>query len=182
MSKRVFEAWRGATLFKSGMGQVLICRHKNNGETEAGVFLVDAYCLGVKDAFFTRFETSKLESMLEKIFQLGGRESLSPACARKLVEDAVAYARSLGLGPHPDYKQAARVLGGINARECDTVFTFGHEGKPLYVQGPNDSPEFAQRVMTILGKRLGSENFHYLAGGPIEDELEAEEERPEKQA
>jgi hypothetical protein len=151
MSKRTYEAWRGAVLFETGIGQVLICRHKASGETEAGVFLVDVFCLGVKNGFYTKFPTAKLEAMLQEIFPAdGGAVSLSPACARKLVEDSVAYARSLGLEPHPDYKHAARVLGGINARECETVFTFGQEGKPLYIQGPHDSPELVERVMRSL--------------------------------
>jgi hypothetical protein len=138
-------------LFETGIGQVLICRHKSSGETEAGVFLVDVYCLGVKNGIYTRFPTAKLDEMVQKIFPAdGGAVSLSPACARKLVEDSIAYARNLGLEPHPDYKHAARVLGGIDARECETVFTFGHEGKPLYIQGPNDSPAIAERVLRTV--------------------------------
>src|SRR5205823_995245 len=96
------------------------------------------------------------------------------ACARKLVEDAVAYAAKLSFAPHPDYKAACRVLGGLDAGGCETVFTFGQDGKPFYIQGPHDSPAFAQRVMNSLASRCGEGNYHYIlpVGPPPEDESE----------
>jgi len=184
MSKRTFEAWHGATIFKAGIGQVLICRHDiNKAETEAGVFLVDMHCLGVKNGFYTRFPTSSLAEMREKIFRNeDGGVPISPACARKLVEDAVAYAHSLGFAPHADYKHAARVLGGLNARDCDQVFTFGRDGKPLYTQGPHDSDAFAHRVITVLRSRLGEGNYYYIrnVGGSFATMSEAEDSEDEE--
>ncbi len=177
MSKRTYEAWRSKDLFEKGIGNVLICRHKGGGETEAGIFLVDAYCLGVKDGFFTKFPTTDLRSILERIFRAEDPEPLTPACARKLVEDAVAYAQSFGLAPNPDYKKAARVLGGLSSRECDTTFVFGKDGKPFYIQGPNDSPVFAQRVLVTLQNRAGEGKYNYILGGPPSEEpLDQEEE------
>jgi hypothetical protein len=79
-----------------------------------------------------------------------------------LVEESIAYARSLGLEPHADYRLAQRVFGGINPEECDQPFTFGDQGKPLFIQSPNDSPEFVAHVMAQLERRCGQGNFHYI--------------------
>jgi sulfite reductase alpha subunit-like flavoprotein len=38
--------------------------------------------------------------------------------ARKLIAQATQYAQGLGLAPHPDYKEAARVFGGLDFRFC----------------------------------------------------------------
>jgi len=162
--KRPTEAWCSADLFKSGFGQVVVARFKLSGEAEAGVFLVDVYCLGVKNAYFARvseweYDTKILARMTETG---GGKESLSPACGRKLIEGAVQYAQSLGLAPHPDYKKACRVFGGIRPEECERAFTYGQDGKPLFVQSPNDSPEVVDHVMTTLTRRLGTDGFHYI--------------------
>ena len=173
--KRPTEAWCSPDLFKNGFGQVLVARFKLSGEAEAGVFLVDVYCLGVKNAFFVRvsdweYDTKILARMAE---EGGGKESLSPACARKLVEGAVEYAQSLGLAPHPDYKKACRVFGGIRPEECARVFTYGQDGKPLFVQSPNDKPGFVHHVMTTLTRRLGTDGFHYiLEAGSLPEEPE----------
>jgi len=59
-------------------------------------------------------------------------------------------------------KQACRVFGGIRSEECERVFTYGQDGKPLFVQSPNDSPAFVRHVMDTLTRRLGKEGFHYL--------------------
>jgi hypothetical protein len=158
MSKKTFEAWRAPGLFEVGMGQVVVARQKASGAggiVTAGVFLLDVYCLGVKSAFLTKIPSSRWESELERIFRQEGREPLSPACARKLIEGAVAYARSFGLEPDRDYEKASHVLSGIDAAECDTVFTFGHDGKPCYMQGPYDSPEFVRRVTAALNQPAG---------------------------
>ncbi|CAN5442637.1 hypothetical protein BH23VER1_BH23VER1_34980 [soil metagenome] len=158
-------AYFSAALFEDGIGEVVISRFKVSGAAEIGVFLVDVYCLGVKNGFFTKCGPEEHEPLLDKVF--GGRErvALSPACARKLVESSVAYAAKLGLPPHRDYKSASRVLGGINGEDCDTEFTFGKDGMPFYIQGPNDSPAFAERVLALLQQHCGEGKFHYILGG-----------------
>ncbi len=163
--KRPTEAWCSRGLFERGFGQVIIARFKASGEAEVGVFLVDAFCLGVKDAFFTRLWIEEYEQrVLGRLDKEEGREPLSPACARRLVESAVAYARNLGLQPHPDFKKGARVFGGIDSSECTREFVFGDRGKPLFVQSPNDSPQYVEYVMGTLSRRLGRDGFHYILG------------------
>jgi hypothetical protein len=41
-------------LFQLGIGTVVIVRYKSGGRVEAGVFLLDVFCLGVKNAFFNQ--------------------------------------------------------------------------------------------------------------------------------
>lgn len=161
--KKPIEAWHSSDLHKSGMGYVVVARFKGNGDAEVGVFLLDMYCLGVKSAFFTQFYAEEYENdFLERVFEHDGRTAISPPCARKLVEDAVAYARRLGFEPHPDYRKGARVFGGIDPSACTQQFTFGRDGKPLYVQGPDDSPAMVERVMGNLTRRCGEGGFHYV--------------------
>jgi hypothetical protein len=163
-TKRPPEAWMDKSLFESGIGHVVIARFKASGETEAGVFLIDIRCLGVKNAFFTRLPFQEYQDrLLARIFSKPeDRESITPACGRKLVEDAIAYARGFGMEPHPDCRQAQRVFGGIDPAECDRQFTFGDDGKPLYIQGPHDSDEFAALVLAQLERRCGKDGFHYI--------------------
>ena len=173
--KRPTEAWCTAELFKNGFGQVVVARFKLSGDAEVGVFLVDVFCLGIKDAYFVKVSNSEYDTkILARMAEAGeGKESLSPACARKLVEGAVQYAQGLGLAPHPDYKKACRVFGGIRSQECDRAFTYGQHGKPLFVQSPNDSPAFVHHVMTTLTRRLGTDGFHYiLEAGSLDAEPE----------
>ena len=47
--KRSPEAFVAPDLFECGIGHLLVSRFKSNGRVELGLFLVDVYCLGVKN-------------------------------------------------------------------------------------------------------------------------------------
>ena len=66
-------------------------------------------------------------------------ENAHPACVRKLIEGAVNYARALDFEPHRDYRLARKIFGDIKSEDCAVEYTYGHEGKPYYISGPNES-------------------------------------------
>jgi hypothetical protein len=158
------EALWPANLFTQGIGWVIIARFKSAAaRVQAGVFLIDVYCLGVKLAIY---EDCDVDDYRRRIcdhylsnFPMAGTE---PCCARKVVEQALQYAQGLGFAPHPDYKKAARVFGGLRAQQCSQKFTFGYKGKPFYRRGPRETEEQARRIVWHLQQRCGSGNFDYL--------------------
>lgn len=158
--KRPTTAWMSANLFQEGIGYVNIARFKASGEAEIGVFLLDVWCLGVKNAFFAKLTPCDFESMLARLFQEAPSE-ISPGVARHLVESAAAYAGKLGFRPHEDHRAACRVMGGIEAKKGDTVWTFGQDGKPHYISGPHDSQAFINRVLKQLLRTCGEGNYNF---------------------
>src|SRR4051794_29975436 len=114
-SKRPPEAFVSSNLFELGIGYVVLSRFKPDDRVESGVFLLDTFCLGVKNAMFQHSSMAEYENnLLKHLFAQGRqRDALEPACARKLVEAGVRYAAGLGFQPHPDYKKACRVFGGL---------------------------------------------------------------------
>jgi hypothetical protein len=186
-SRRPTEAFRSTSLFEKGTGYVSVARFKRTGDAEIGIFLVDVFCLGVKDAFFLQYSPGEYrEQVLERAFEAEGRTPMSPACARKLVENAVAYAAGLGFAPHSDYRKGCRVFGGIDAGECTETFVFGKDGKPLYIQGPNESSARARQIVAQLERRCGHDNYHFLMAlaaeelAGFEDEEDADLPGPEE--
>lgn len=172
---RPTEAYVSSNLFEAGIGHVAVARFRSSGEVEVGVFLLDTFCLGVKDAFYTCVGSVEYDSsVLERIIPAANRKPLDPPSARKLVEGAAAYAQSLGLAPHPDYKQGCRVFGGIKSSDSTATFTFGRNGKPFYVQGPHDSFTKCLRIMTLLRARCGTDGFDFLVAANETENLELE--------
>ena len=152
-------------LFEIGIGDVVIARYKSDGRVEAGVFMLNVYCLGVKNAYFRQFSAAEFPEYLKEVFN--GVSDTPPlersgAWGRKLVEGAVEYARRLGFSPHPDFKQGAKVMGGINPKECSETFVFGSNGKPLYIAGPYDGEAKRNAIMRTLTKKLGPQGFHFI--------------------
>jgi hypothetical protein len=153
-------------LFEAGIGHVIVSRRLSHGNLAVAGFLVDVYCVGVKNAFLRVFPAD----VYEERFHHSSVEPMQPeepACARKLVEDAAAYARDLGFAPHPDYRFARMIWGSIDATACEAEYTFGSEGKPLYVSGPYDTIERSKEIVSTLLERCGPDGFHYVVA--VED-------------
>ncbi|WP_216210359.1 helix-turn-helix domain-containing protein [Amycolatopsis aidingensis] len=144
----------------TGLVGVLVARALRRHRVSACGFLVDVYCLGVKnviparemdqqalpmfvDAFFENFATGPLQVPLE--------------LAQHLVFGAVEYARGLGFPPHEEFAAAAGHLGSWTG---PSPIGFGKDGVPVYVPGPHDDPDAAYRT---LENAVGPGNFEFVA-------------------
>jgi hypothetical protein len=165
----VLDATLGASLEDQGMGWVLFSRSMPNGLVAAVLFLVDRYCLGVKNVIaqilprvtYDNQIIRKMRSDLEAL-------PAPPEEVRKFLEEAVAYARRLGFAPHPDYDRAMLLFGDIDSSRSGATFEFGKDGKPLYINGPNETPEQARRILATLNHSCGGpDGYHFtLMEGP----------------
>jgi hypothetical protein len=159
-----------AGLFDLGIGSVIVGRRMPNGEIGFGVFLIDVFCLGVKDAFFSVRPRDEYDFFAEKIREKEDLRPEEPACAVKLIKGAEAYARDLGLNAHPDYAFARSIFADIDPAACSREFTFGRDGKPLYVSGPHETETDSRRIIDILSKKLGPGGFHYVVRVGMDEE------------
>jgi hypothetical protein len=149
-------------LWDQGMSHVLVSRKLNSGNVAFAAFLVDMYCLGVKDALFNVTSRSRYDwELCDKLFRDREIFKLEPEEARKLVEGAVEYAGELGFPPHPDYLKAKRIFGNIDAGACTKKFVYGKDGKPYFVAGPYDNPSRCRRIISTLTDRCGPDGFHF---------------------
>ncbi|MSR57797.1 MAG: hypothetical protein EXS05_09000 [Planctomycetaceae bacterium] len=163
------------TIFERGFGQVLISRELPNRKVAFASILLDLYCLGAKDAMFHVTERGQYDrQMYGHMTATFETVTLKPACARKLIEGAVEYARNLDFQPHPDYSQAKRIFGDIDPAACEQTFVYGKDGKPFYIAGPNDSSDRCTRIMRSLHTRCGPGGYHFLAPIELMDSLPAE--------
>ncbi len=159
-------------IFESGVGTVILTRKTGPHRVVLAGFLVDAYCLGVKDAFFRETEELQTETLLDGLELTAPFEAVDPSYARKLLRDAVAYARSLGLEPDADYAAIEPLFGDVAADACEVQFQFGFQGKPLYVPGPSELPTQIRRRIDQLGRRLGADGFVFGAPEDVFGDLE----------
>ena len=147
-------------------------RQMPDGSVAVVVFLIDRYCLGVKDALADvvgRYSYDK--DFVTKMQSKFTSREVSPATVRKLVEEAVAYAAGLGFAPHADYHKAKPIFGTIDPRESTEEFEFGKDGKPFFIAGPNDTPQRCRQIMAVLAHDLGPDGFHYLIPMATGDEV-----------
>ena len=146
-------------LWSAGIGSLTIARRASSGRLVVGVYLVDVFCMGVKDAFWKELSEIEYKTLLSKLVANGGPlRAISPERFAKLVDCAVDYAQSLGISPHPDFHTARHLMDGIDPALCADEFEFGQKGKPLYIAGPHDSPSVAR----MLAHRVDAAGGHFV--------------------
>ena len=143
-----------------GLAGVAVARRHRPHRVSVCGYLLDVYCLGVKNALGPRIMNERdLPAFLHTFFA-SFEEVQAPLdapleMARHLVWGAVDYARRLGFEPAPDFGPAA---GHLGQWEETSAITFGRDGEPFYVQGPYDNPNTVLRTLT---KSVGKDNFHF---------------------
>jgi len=161
----VYECLSSGSISESGIGNVMMARRFPDTTIGFAVFLVDVYCLGVKDAMFASMTRDQYAMSIDALRSRENLVPMDPCCARKLVERSIAYAKRLGFTPHSDYVLAKPLLADIDTEACETEFEFGRDGKPFYVAGPNDSPAKVKRIINTLSRRVGRDGFNFLVPG-----------------
>jgi hypothetical protein len=142
-----------------GMATVTVVRKLSLGRYGLVMFLLDTFCLGVKDAFFRVADADQYEIYRNGLAVAGGTASIEPARARKLVRDAADFGAANGFPPPADFAEFERIFGDVAPSE--ETFTFGRDGKPYYVAGPYESAQRSEYVRKMLEQRFGPGGFHF---------------------
>jgi hypothetical protein len=154
-------------LFEIGMGTLILARGRTFGSVVVGAFLLDSFCRGVKDTFVRTLDGDQLEFYLERIYSAMPAEPVDPAYARKLLRDLTRWSGSLGFPPPRSLKHAERLFGEVDWKACTAEFTFGQNGKPLYVSGPDEPASTGRKHVQQLREKLGPDGIDYILAPPV---------------
>lgn len=159
----LYECVVPTNLFELGIGEIFISKRLPDGDLGISAFIVDVFCLGVKNAFFRVMTEEQYNEIKQSITHSGRNlEPIHQSCAKKLLHGAVEYAKSLGFNAHPDYKKAAPLFGNIDADACPVHYDYGKDGKPLYIRGPHETLSEAEKIVNKLYAQCGEDGFVYL--------------------
>ena len=159
---------------------ILVTRLHINGNVTHGAFMVDLYCLGVKDTFWN-FNQHPLDfrEFLDK--QQWANDSgirirkVDYPLAHNIIYGAIEFAEEFGFHPHKSFELTKYILEEDTENVKLIDIEFGYKGKPLYVSSP-ENPGEKNRVLAHLEKRLGHGNFHFITEAEAEEFFEREEE------
>jgi hypothetical protein len=142
-----------------GLVSVLVTREERYGKVRVCGWLVDVWCLGVKDVIGPRVTDERRAAEFTRSYFAAYQAPPLQApveLARHPVFGAVAYARSLGFAPAPGFEATTGQLGPWAG---PSAIGFGRDGKPFFVQGPRDN---AAAILKTLERSVGPDNFHFL--------------------
>jgi hypothetical protein len=157
-------------LFEIGNGNLILVRKATDGRMAMAAFMLDVYCVGVKDVILRLDDAREVERIVAAFGDVQPLITIDPSRARKLLRDLVSWSRSIGLAPHPDYAGAELLFGDVSADACAEGFNFGMNGKPLLIRGPADTPARIRQRIDALRRKLGDDAF-VLADEIDDDEI-----------
>lgn len=143
------------SVFEIGMGTLVLARGVTHHHVAFGSFLIDVFCLGIKDVMFESVESEAFELYLDATDVGSPLISVDPSYARKLLRDLAAWSQSIGFAPHRDFAAVEQLFGDVSADASEAVFRFGRNGRPFYIPGPNDTAPLIQRRIAHLQRYLG---------------------------
>lgn len=157
----IMEGWQ-----EHGITPVVIARQQAPDKVIFAVYMMDIYCLGVKDAFANAdLSLAKFERELPKMCAHKPIEC-SVELAHEVVYGGMEYAARYGFHPHRDFTDqfCDQVLDPPDAHPRSNNVVFGHEGKPFYLSGPYDNQWKINTIINTLRRTAGEGNFHYVIG------------------
>jgi hypothetical protein len=165
----ILETYISKELFEAGMGHVIVVREKRNQDKVIGIYMVDVWCLGLKDTFFKIVKSFEYNDFIQMLFNNLDTEMIKsdPTYVFNVVYGAVEFADELGFEPHSDFKVTEYILDDVEKIEYVDI-NFGHEGKPYYVSGPFDN---AKRIIETLNKAVGPNGFDFISDVEPDDEF-----------
>lgn len=145
-----------------GHARVLMSRKKSGGRVVFGLFLVDLYCLGVKDVMAEEdMPKSKYEQFMKPMMYFDEKPiRCDQNLGHTVIYGGINYARHLGFEPHEDFELAKHLLIPEAEVAIDPSVKFGKDGRPFYIEGPQDDAEY---VLATLKKAVGDGNFDFLS-------------------
>jgi len=146
-------------LEEGGLANIIIARQHKSGNYTLGMYLVDMYCLGLKDTFYKYNISQKEYDSIKEDYPF---KPVTYNEVHNMIYGAIAYAEDLGIDPHPDFKVTQYII----EEDSDDIplieYEFGKDGKPFLVVS---SRKDENKYVSILNKNVGEGNFDFLLGG-----------------
>ena len=144
---------------EQGLAQIVVTRLRPSGNLVVGYYLVDTFCLGVKDAIcFSNMTKDEFDNLLKRLGQHNSLKEITYNEAHNIIFGAIAFAEEGGVEPAKEFNLAEYIL----EEDTDDIplieYEFGKEGKHFLVIASQQSDK---RYIKTLQKNLG-DNFEFL--------------------
>ncbi len=151
---------------QAGEANIVVSRRHQGGKVSFAFYLVDIFCLGVKDAnYMLRINEYDWESYKTKFLEYRMRQC-SYEEAHNWIYGAIAFADEVGIQPSKTFELAQYMLEEDTDKIPLIEYEFGKNGK--YCLIVKNSLE-ASKYIPLLQKNLGKGNFDCMLMDNDED-------------
>ncbi len=149
------ESWQ-----KQGIASLVISRKMPSGKLITGTYMVDTFCMGLKDTSFG-FALDKHDYdkfINEMTDRIGKLIPIKLSMAHNIIYGAIDYADEIGFNPHEDFQLTRFILDDNLIDDGIDNIEFGKDGKPYFIAGPYDD---FHRIIGNFKKKPGREQFRF---------------------
>ncbi len=149
------EGWQ-----EGGLAQIMVARKHKTGNITMGLFLVDTFCLGVKNTFF-RFNISEYvyNDFKEEVFK-GESVEIDYTLAHNIIYGALEFAEEYGFYPDKSFSNVTKYILDDD-EDVDIIdLEFGKDGKPFLVITDENEPY--KKYLSILDESAGPGNYTFM--------------------
>lgn len=139
-----------------GLITIVVTRNHVNGHFTCGIFLVDLYCVGVKETLFLFNEYERYRETLRVLNEEEGIEECSYTLAHNIIYGSIAYAEELGFKPAQEFDTTQYLLEEDDDRIELMDIEFGLSGKPAVFLTNEKHPD---KIIATLEKSVGPEGY-----------------------
>ena len=141
------------SLEEYGEGMGYIIRKHEGGKKTIGIFLIDKWCLGIKDAFYAaRIDEDQYEELMEEMRKTSAEE-VSYEELHNWIFGALEYADEAGIDPCKQFSVAKYLLEDDEDESIPIIeYEFGHNGvHHLVVDSMKDALYYLPAIYSNLG-------------------------------
>ncbi len=146
---------------ESGIASIVVARSHSNGNITACSFLVDTYCLGVKDSlFFFNRSAIEYQDLMDYYNEELEYEKVDYPLVHNIILAAEEYADELGFQPCKSYLQTTRFMLDEDDDNIEMIdIECGKDGKPCLILTGDEDAAMVKRYKERLDAKLGVGNY-----------------------
>lgn len=155
----ISECYISANWETVGTTWVLVVRRQDNGKFAVASYLIDRWCLGLRDSIYgihmgPDFVEEAKHSIQNPVL-------IDYPTAHNIIFGAIRYADSIGFKPHNSWRKSQYVLEREDSVERQAL-EFGKDGRPIFAPAKDESPIFIKHILERLNKKIGRKSYLYV--------------------
>ncbi len=158
----VYECLVNTDWKEQGVAHVMIARNHSNTNITTCMYLVDLFCLGIKNTqYLFNIPESEYQDLKESMEHIAF-EPISYTLAHNIVFAGLEFAEEFGFKPHKDFTSITRFILEEDTEDIELIdIECGKDGKPFYVSGPYEDQAKSNQIIAQLNRTAGPGNFDF---------------------
>jgi hypothetical protein len=139
------------------MASITISKTMPSGKFVIGLYMIDMFCLGVKNTLFKfALDSFGYDEFIQKINAQSEIVKCDLGEAHNIIFGAIDFAAENGFKPQKDFSITQYILDENLIDDRIDEIEFGRNGRPFYFAGPYDNTMY---IIETLEKNVGEGNF-----------------------